>query len=87
MKRLWNEIEGMVTQHYERTKGHRLFHFKMVNFRLYELYLNLKIWLMVIPQAGAVPPMASGLPEPPTAARGASPLPPLLWTARCLMLQ
>ena len=40
IKMFWNWIVVMVAQHCECTKCHWIVHFKIVNFILYEFYLN-----------------------------------------------
>lgn len=38
----WNYIEVVIVQHCECSQYHWMVHFKMVNFMIYDCYLNLK---------------------------------------------
>ena len=40
IKMFWNEIEVVVVQLWENTKSHQTLHLKMMNFMVYEFYLN-----------------------------------------------
>ena len=40
MKVFWNSVHVAVAQHCEGTKYHRIIHFKVVNFVLWDFHLN-----------------------------------------------